>query len=320
MYAKNLLITFLGFLIALTAYFNSQSGIREPFLGMHVRGTARSQQVKFDGKGKYSADLTSSACNNASSRSSPPSSRENYHQSQFKQYRQQQQHRQHRQHRQRKQGPPTFAVPGKYQSNLSPRFQPHTYSANINYNAPSQQYLGVPKDPLGYAADVQKHNIRETYNNNLSASLKLDQASPDLPAGTMDGGVGQKSNFIVDRFYTGIAKSPTLKGSDYIRGDLAVVPEANPCKTQAWGKPWQAYASAPTNLNMGALSQLAGSNSAATSLDSFVQEYSGGTALFAGGVANAPLENTTIGAAMNLQSHMKSGSRVAQNFVGATAF
>ena len=47
MIAKNLLVTLLGFLVALTAYFNVQSGIKEDFLGMSgITGYAKPQRLK----------------------------------------------------------------------------------------------------------------------------------------------------------------------------------------------------------------------------------------------------------------------------------
>ena len=316
MYAKNLLITFLGFLIALTAYFNSQSGIKEPFLGLHVRGVSTPQQVISNRRGSFSTKTASAACHkqpfiNQPKQNMRPNNmraRENYH----------------AQRRQTRQGPPTFVVPGHYQSNLSPRMQPQPYSANISYNAPSQQYLGVPKTPLGYATDVQRHNIRENFkgNNDLSASLRLDKSAAALPAVAMDQGARQQQNFTVDRFYTAIAKPPGLRGSDYIRGDLAVVPQAAPCRGQAWGIPAAAYPSyAHTQLNKGALSVMAGpNNEQGQSINRLVQKLSGGVDTFSGGVDNPVLSDTTVGAAMGSQVHMRAGRRGPQNVVSATAF
>ena len=313
MYAKNLLITFLGFLIALTAYFNSQSGIKEPFLGMHIRGKSVPQQVISNGRGGFSTNTTSAACkkqpfiNHHSHKA-----RENYHA----------QRSSARQHSRARQGPPVFTVPGTYQSNLSPRIQPQPYSANINYNAPSQQYLGVPNTPLGYAADVQQHNIKEHYKKDaqLSASLRLDKSAQSLPTVAMDQGSGLQQNFTVDRFYTAIAQTRGLQGSDYIRGDLAVVPMAAPCKTQAWGIPAAAYIPQQT-LNRGALGVMGGpNNEQGASLNKFIQSYSGGSDTFSGGVSMPVLSNTAVGQAMASQTHLKASNRGPQASISATAF
>ena len=54
MIAKNLIITFLGFLVALTAYFNVQSGIKEPFLGLSgiTAGTHNHKELDVIGRGQ----------------------------------------------------------------------------------------------------------------------------------------------------------------------------------------------------------------------------------------------------------------------------
>ena len=321
MYAKNLFITFLGFLIALTAYFNSQSGIKEPFLGLNIMGKTIKQTVSSNGQGNFSAGTSgSSACG----------SQPNFAQTNASQGVRNDGHNISSTHRRRVRREnynsrggrvPTFTVPGTYQSNLSPRFQPQSYSANINYNAPSQQYLGVPRNALGYAADVQQPTIKENYKNDkLSASLRLDESAPSLPNVAMDQGSGQQANYTVDRFYTGLAKSPQLKGSDYIRGDLAILPAAPPCLTQAWGIPWQAYPGAvSTGVNLGAMSVLAGSNEADTSLSKLIQDISGGTSTIVGGVPYQVEQNTAVGRAMAAQKLMKAGRYAAQNTIGATA-
>ena len=135
----------------------------------------------------------------------------------------------------------------------------------------------------------------------------------------MDKGHNQ-SNFIVDRFYTAIGKSRQLEGSDYIRGDLAVVPAADPPMTQAWGKPWQSYGSAATSLNLGALSVMAGPNESDTTLSNLVQTLSEGASTIIGGVPYPVQSNTSIGNAMGSQKHMKAARYAAQNTISAPAF
>ena len=60
MITKNLLVTLLGFLVALTAYFNVQSGIKEDFLGLsgitRIRKTVAQRLNKHSHSGGGSPD------------------------------------------------------------------------------------------------------------------------------------------------------------------------------------------------------------------------------------------------------------------------
>lgn len=313
MIAKNLLVTLLGFLVALTAYFNVQSGIKEDFLGLSgIRGVALPQRV-VDTSNRQYGGYTPDTCHKSRYINSTPERwqkskrgpRENFTSNN------------------KFQGPPTYTVPGTYQSNIAPRFQPQQYSANISYNAPPSQYLGVPTNPLGYASEVQQPTFKENFghknNQTSSASIKLDASAPLLPNPNMKQG-NQNANFVVDRFYTAIAKSPMLAGSDYIRGSLAVIPEPPPCLTQAWGKP--SYAYNPTNsLNVGALNVLGGLGSEqATALNTFVQQSSGGSVTVVGGEPVAPLQSTAIGASMARKNVLSAARKTPNDTVTVTAF
>ena len=299
MIAKNLIITFLGFLVALTAYFNVQSGIKEPFLGLSgITAGAQPQRIKRNKRGQ---DVPTHCV-------LPLQNTENYT-------------RASRSHRNRQHThPPTFVVPGTYQSNIAPRFQPEPYSASINYNAPPQRYLGVPKHPLGHASEVGHHKARENYhaNNELTASLKLDQSAPSLPSSTMDQGTGGNS-ITMDRFMTALNKSRSYAGADYIRGSLAVVPQAPPCLSQAMGITAQAY-NPQNSMNASALEVMGGVNEQSTALNNFLQQRSGGTITTTGGVPQAVLPGTAVGSAMGVQTQMYAASRGAQNSIGATQF
>lgn len=293
MIAKNLIITFLGFLVALTAYFNVQSGIKEPFLGLSgVTAGAQPQRIKKNARGQ----------NVPTHCVLPPKHVENYTA------------RHTRQH------PPTFVVPGTYQSQVAPRFQPEPYSASINYNAPPQRYLGVPKHPLGHASEVGNHKARENYhaNNELTASVKLDQSAPALPSSTMDQGTGS-NNITMDRFMTATNKSRSYAGADFIRGSLVVVPQAPPCLSQAWGIPAQSY-NMKNSIVTGALEVMGGVNEQTTAINKAMQAASGGTMTTAGGVPQAVLPGTAVARAMGVQTQMYAADRGAQNSIGATQF
>lgn len=284
MIAKNLLVTFLGFLVALTAYFNMQSGIKENFLGMSgVVAKATPQMV---------------TCGTNGSGQTPLHCGKKY---------------------------PTFTVAGTYQSNLSARMNPNSYSANINYNAPANKYLAVPRDPRTFANQVKKTNIKENFKHNqgLTASVRLDESAPSLPTGTMDGTgapTNSPANYICDRFYTALAKSRSMVGADYIRGSLAVAPQPRPCMSQAWGIPWQA-SNPQDHMVLGALSVMGGSGSEQSqALNTFVQQSSGGAMTTAGGVPNPLQRNTSIGQAMSRNTFMKASASGPQNTISATQF
>ena len=312
MIAKNLIITFLGFLVALTAYFNVQSGIKEPFLGLSgITAYAQPQRTRRNRSGqevpvRHPYPMSNNTHTVRGIGPAPTHKRavENFRT------------RNNRQHH-----PTSFVVPGTYQSNVSPRFQPEPYSASINYNSPAQKHLGVPVNPLGYASEVGRHNVRENYhaNNELTASVKLDRSAPALPTQTMDQG-GQSNNSItMDRFMTATNKSRAYAGNDYIRGSLAVVPQAPPCKSQAWGITAAAYQPA-SSLTKGVLSVLGGENEQSTALNNFLQTVSGGTVTTAGGVANSVQQNTAVGRAMGVQTQMHATAMGPQNTISATQF
>ena len=61
--------------------------------------------------------------------------------------------------------PEFFQIPGKLQSNLSPRFANTQFGSQIRYNAPAFKNMAVPTKPLGYA-NMAKENYtpsREDY-------------------------------------------------------------------------------------------------------------------------------------------------------------
>ena len=53
-----------------------------------------------------------------------------------------------------------FSVPGTYQSMLSPRATSVNYGSNINYNMPSYENQGIPKNPLTFTALAGQQNAQ----------------------------------------------------------------------------------------------------------------------------------------------------------------
>jgi len=221
-------------------------------------------------------------------------------------------------------GPQVFTVPGTYQSNIAPRFQAKPYGSFISYNAPPEQYLAVPKNPLGYAQEVAPHQLRENYHNNSinnRLSATLDAATPSLPAPTMAAPL--PNTIIADRFFSvGTLRKRQQQGADYIRGDLAIIPQATPCATQTWGIPAAAY-NPQLALVSGALEAMGGPGDQSTSISNFLLQASQGTMnTNAGGVQKIP-SNTAVGGsllAMGKQSKFKAGNYGANSVIAATQF
>ena len=59
---------------------------------------------------------------------------------------------------------PMFMIPGTMQNSLSPRMSPlNNYGSFIRYNMPSEQYQGVPKDPLTFSNMAQENYTSEGF-------------------------------------------------------------------------------------------------------------------------------------------------------------
>ena len=56
-----------------------------------------------------------------------------------------------------------YSVSGNFQSSISPRFSNVNYGANIRYNLPSYDHMGVPNDPISYDYDDFKGTVVENF-------------------------------------------------------------------------------------------------------------------------------------------------------------
>ena len=208
---------------------------------------------------------------------------------------------------------PTFTVPGTYQSMTSPRFLAEPYSGQVRYNAAPQRFMGVPKNPLGYANSVGSHrpSVRENYsNNNLSA--ELDAAQTPLPGQSMDAPAPSQS-CVMDRFMTATTKSRGYGTGDFIRGDLPILPVTG----KMWKTPQQYQPQSA--LVTGALQAMAG---VTPPVAQFVQQLSQGTMnTNSGGVQSVPA-NTSVGQAlaMGRSTQLRGQNYIPQNTVAASQF
>jgi hypothetical protein len=136
--------------------------------------------------------------------------------------------------------PPTYVVPGTYQSPLPPRFSSTGYGGNIYYNLPEKRNLAVdPNDPMLLAGKIQKPSIREPFQYATGSppaqsekaynDLKQDDStlfSNQLPVAPMNnvGAGGSEVPVVMDRFIYANLRSRLIGRADPIRGDLPIVP------------------------------------------------------------------------------------------------
>jgi hypothetical protein len=170
--------------------------------------------------------------------------------------------------------PSGFVSVANYQQNVLNKIAPMGYTPYIKYKMPPSNMLGVlPENPnpLDYTKMV-----KENYGGRVSSPKK---AAPEylstedlMPSQTMEtvGLSGQVGDtYQTDRLMYSNSKVRTQLDSDFIRGDLAIVPAQN----QGWFQ--SRYANA-TNLRPGALAALGGANNEnAKNLSKLVSAYSG---------------------------------------------
>jgi len=192
-----------------------------------------------------------------------------------------------------------------FQGILPPRIPPYAgYGATIQYNLPSENNLGVPRNPLAlgnmakcnytgnntsanivenYGGD--KHNKQMSYNQAISSVYNNDQIENISPNGfvggvndmtslnSVSGHVQQEVSY--DRLIFSTAKSRLTAQGDWIRGDLPIVPNSN-----GWFNP---SVNPARDLNRGALVAMAGENDTSNKLIALV------------GAASALSTNTAAG-------------------------
>ena len=170
--------------------------------------------------------------------------------------------------------PSGFVSVANYQQNIPSRFSSMGYTPYINYKMPPSNMLGMQPlnpEPLDYT-NMVKENYR-TSEAPKRASPEYMNVEDLMPSETMEtvGVSGQVvDTYQTDRLMYSNSKVRTQLDSDFIRGDLAIVPVNQ-------GSQWfvSRYAN-PTNLRAGALAALGGANNDnAKNLSRLVSSYSG---------------------------------------------
>ena len=171
--------------------------------------------------------------------------------------------------------PSGFVSVANYQQNVQNRFSPMGYTPYIKYKMPSSDMLGVtPMNPapLDYSGMV-KENYKSEAPAKKSAAPEYLKAEDLMPSQTMEtvGVSGQVTDtYQTDRLMYANSKVRTQLDSDFIRGDLAIIPD------QSHPQWFQSRYSNPVNLRAGALAALGGANNEnAKNLSRLVSSYSG---------------------------------------------
>ena len=190
-----------------------------------------------------------------------------------------------------------YQVPPSFQATLAPRMYAGSYGANINYDVPSMKNLAVPVDPLTFA-NMSRENFQGckagvgrgngsldstktipppgyTASNysDLQNALSGQTATSELPVGNMEtvNAQGVAENvFTVNTLMHSPMRSKLRQHSDFIRGDLPIIPDQ--CKTK-----WFNVAVNPAiDLNIGAMNIMAGRNEASVLFNETVTALNGG--------------------------------------------
>lgn len=219
-----------------------------------------------------------------------------------------------------------FISTPSFQSLLAPRFNSVGYRPFISYSLAPYSQQGVPCNPLGYKdvatptkesftnikcgqcggqcgasvcnqsgmynaniAQVGVNNVKSTLNyetqlgESSMANINLNM-DDTLPVGTMTGVEGEP--IVYDRFIFAQKRSRTVKDADFIRGDLAIQPEAT-----GWFRP---SVNVLTDLRQGAMNVIGGyNNDTSKDLAGLISTASAGTMNIIGGVdLTTELSNT----------------------------
>lgn len=234
--------------------------------------------------------------------------------------------------------PPTFTVPGTYQSYLSPRFNSEGYNSFVKYNLPEEKYLGTrANDPLMMADQVER---RENYQSTSTPSTTTfsgqtpyqydeiyqkqkqqgDEVSSKLPVPTMSSGVQENPNIYTnyDRFIFSLQRNRLQGQGDPIRGDLPCVP-CNPssdASSNVWFRP---SVNVATNLRTGAINVIAGIGNVTSQQTAELQMRAlGGAKDTFGGVAIPVPNNTPVSNLQALQQAQYSNINMG-NSINLTA-
>lgn len=215
---------------------------------------------------------------------------------------------------------PVYTVPGTYQSDLSPRFNPNGLNSYVKYNPPLEKNMAsYPNDPLTVNQEnyepielanmVEKPVIREEFNtcknasaeeyNNMNKQLTDmgSEAHNQLPIQPMNGGSPSEEPiyYNADRYVFALQKSRLYGRGDFIRGDIPIIPILpNPDKHSGhWFRP---SVNLRHDLNAGALSVIGGLNNITVQqLQELMGRDAGGAGKINNGVevqiANTPTAN-----------------------------
>lgn len=215
-----------------------------------------------------------------------------------------------------------FVSVPSFQSMLSPRMGiAQGIGTYIRYNPGSYETSAIPSDPLtgngrncNYGEMFEESYVPEGCNqagaqssqapgnwNNKPMSVGAVQSAvasahaegvSTLPVGTMDtmntdGQEGQE--VMMARYMVSLPKSRLYGLADYIRGDLAIVPNATKC-----GEDWfQVHPRVNIDLNGGAMNAMGGvDNGSARALAGLINAASGSAKTTIGGVNLANVDMT----------------------------
>lgn len=257
---------------------------------------------------------------------------------------------------------PVFTVPGTYQSDLSPRFNSAGLNSFVRYNLPPEnEQASYPNDPLTMNHPVQenfespmelanlveKPEIREDYQSCASANQKqyndmnqklIDQGSEvvnKLPVQPMNSSASGQDKpdvyYNTDRYIFALQRSRLYSQSDFIRGDIPVIP-CNPNNnpySNVWFRP---SANPRVDLNAGALGIIGGMGNVPNQQTlELMARSAGGSQPTINGMNVTPMESPTqnVAAIQNSQlSNLNLGSQYGYkvdsanppNLVQTTAF
>ena len=217
---------------------------------------------------------------------------------------------------------PVYTVPGTYQADLSPRFNPNGLNSYVKYNVPKEEYLASrsndplmmkKSDPLHYANLVEKQTMKEDFTSCSSANSAdeaemkqklMDQGSEilsKLPVTPMNQASGNEKPDIyynTDRYLFALQKSRLYGLGDFIRGDIPVVP-CNPSRNP-YSNTWFRPSVTPRyDLNAGAMGVIGGVGNVSNqqTLELMARSVGG-----AGGVINGVSAQPTDTPVYNLQA------------------
>lgn len=159
-----------------------------------------------------------------------------------------------------------YMVPSKLQMNLPPRSASVGYGARILYDTPDKSLRADNMGSMEY--NKNKTQIREGFTNPpqttyVASSIPTNLQQKEIPSSSALGGektdkkvneigIGEETPIPVDVYVYGLQKSPKVRDSDWIRGDVPI-----PVQNQGW---FNVSANPSVDLRQGALAVLGGVN------------------------------------------------------------